>query len=116
MFSSRRLTYQLEYRSLNTEARLLQPGFCFPGGVVCRSAMRDKKDIATIDLPGFEAAPPSLLTAEPSEKPRSPRLRRAPPKQEQLELLPETDASGLPVWRRDDTLDLTGLPVWAPAA
>ena len=26
-----------------------------------------------------------------------------------------TDASGLPVWRRDENLDLTGLPIWASA-
>ena len=76
--------------------------------------MRDKKDIATFDLPGFEAASaPETVANEP--KPRVPRTRRPALKQEQLQLLDETDASGLPVWRRDDTLDLTGLPVWAPA-
>lgn len=76
--------------------------------------MRDKKDIATFDLPGFEAAGvPDAVAPEP--KARVARTRRAPLKQEQLQLLDETDASGLPVWRRDDTLDLTGLPVWAPA-
>ena len=82
-----------------------------------RSIMRDKKDIATIDLPGFEpAAAPDAPAVAAAKNPRSaPRSRRATPKQEQLELLVETDASGLPVWRRDDTLDLTGLPVWAPA-
>ncbi len=75
--------------------------------------MRDKKDNATIDLPGFEAAAP----LEPSvvEPKRTPRPRRTNLKQEQLTLLEETDTSGLPVWRRDDNLDLTGLPVWAPA-
>ena len=102
--------------SLNTEARLLQPGFCFPGFVFF-GIMRDKKDIATFDLPGFEPEPRPLVEAEPEARaPRStPRIRRAPLKQEQMQLLDETDASGLPVWRRDDTLDLTGLPVWAPA-
>jgi hypothetical protein len=80
--------------------------------------MRDKKDIATFDLPGFEAATapetaPHVETSAP--KSRVPRTRRAALKQEQLQLLDETDASGLPVWRRDDTLDLTGLPVWPPA-
>ena len=102
--------------SLNTEARLLQPGFCFPGFVFF-GIMRDKKDIATFDLPGFEPEPRGLVVAEPEVKaPRStPRIRRVPLKQEQMQLLEETDASGLPVWRRDDTLDLTGLPVWAPA-
>ena len=80
--------------------------------------MRDKKDIATYDLPGFEAAtaPETASHVHDGEpKPRVPRTRRAALKQEQLQLLDETDASGLPVWRRDDTLDLTGLPVWAPA-
>jgi len=78
--------------------------------------MRDKKDIATFDLPGFEAATaPDPIAAEPATPARTPRPRRTPPKQEQLQLLDETDASGLPVWRRDDKLDLTGLPVWAPA-
>jgi hypothetical protein len=80
--------------------------------------MRDKKDIATFDLPGFEAAiAPDPVTVEPAAPmPRkTPRPRRTPLKQEQLQLLEETDASGLPVWQRDDTLDLTGLPVWAPA-
>ena len=81
--------------------------------------MRDTKDIATFDLPGFEAAtapdPVTANLAPPAPPARAPRPRRAPLKQEQLQLLEETDASGLPVWRRDDTLDLTGLPVWAPA-
>ena len=84
--------------------------------------MRDKKDIATYDLPGFEAATAPETASHVhggapngAPKPRVPRTRRAALKQEQLQLLDETDASGLPVWRRDDTLDLTGLPVWAPA-
>jgi hypothetical protein len=76
--------------------------------------MRDKKDNATFDLPGFDDAfvPPPA----PGE-PKKPALRprRAALKQEQLQLLDETDATGLPVWNRDDNLDLTGLPVWAPA-
>jgi hypothetical protein len=81
--------------------------------------MRDKKDKATIDLPGFEpAAPPEDGAAESrrtESQPRS-RPRRTGMKQEQISLLEETDTSGLPVWRRDDNLDLTGLPVWAPAS
>ena len=94
----------------------MQPGFCFPG-IVFFGTMRDKKDIATFDLPGFEPEPRGLVDAEPEAKAQrsAPRIRRAALKQEQLQLLDETDASGLPVWRRDDTLDLTGLPVWAPA-
>ena len=44
---------------------------------------------------------------------RAPRSRIAGIRQHQLELLDDTDASGLPVWRRDEGLDLTGLPVWA---
>jgi hypothetical protein len=83
--------------------------------------MRDKKDNATIDLPGFEpAAPLDSGAVEPAVdgavvQKRSPRPRRTGMKQEQISLLEETDNSGLPVWRRDDNLDLTGLPVWAPA-
>ena len=77
--------------------------------------MRDKKDNATIDLPGFEPAAPleagAVVQAEPK---RAPRPRRTGMKQEQISLLEETDTTGLPVWRRDDNLDLTGLPVWAP--
>jgi len=76
--------------------------------------MRDKKDNATFDLPGFEAAAP-LESAGAEPKRGAARPRKAHPKQEQLHLLEETDASGLPVWRRDDNLDLTGLPIWAPA-
>ena len=75
--------------------------------------MRDKKDNATIDLPGFEPAAP--LEAGAGEIARTTtRSRRTSPKQEQVSLFEETDTTGLPVWRRDDNLDLTGLPVWAP--
>ena len=74
--------------------------------------MRDKKDNATIDLPGFAPAEPAAPVVE--VKRAAPRQRRVSLKQEQLELLEETDTTGLPVWRRDDSLDLTGLPVWAP--
>jgi len=77
--------------------------------------MRDKKDNATFDLPGFEPAAPPVSVVEPIAPKRiGPRPRRVALKQEQLHLLEETDASGLPVWRRDDQFDLTGLPVWAP--
>ena len=76
--------------------------------------MRDKKDNATFDLPGFEPAAPHPAVAIVEAK-RVSRPRRLTQKQEQLQLLEETDTTGLPVWRRDDNLDLTGLPVWAPA-
>jgi hypothetical protein len=79
--------------------------------------MRDKKDNATIDLPGFEPADPvEALVAEPKRP--VPRARRAALKQEQIPLLnlDATDATGLPVWNADPDLDLTGLPVWKPAA
>jgi len=82
--------------------------------------MRDKKDNATFDLPGFEpaaplvAAPGSSPELKPEPKRTGPRPRRIALKQEQLHLLEETDTTGLPVWKRDDKLDLTGLPVWAP--
>ncbi|SFV08445.1 hypothetical protein [Pseudoduganella namucuonensis] len=71
--------------------------------------MRDKKDNATFDLPGFTPAAP--MEPEP-KRPPPPRARRAALKQVQLELLEATDTSGLPVWQRDEALDLTGLPVW----
>jgi hypothetical protein len=71
--------------------------------------MRDKKDNATLDLPGFGPAAP--MEPEPKAPP-PPRARRAAVKQEQLELLEPTDASGLPVWQREAHLDVTGLPVW----
>jgi hypothetical protein len=89
----------------------------FYGRCSCGSdEMRDKKDNATIDLPGLPAADPALADVPPAEPRRNaPRARKGAPKQEQLLLLDETDTTGLPVWRRDDNLDLTGLPVWAPA-
>jgi hypothetical protein len=86
--------------------------------------MRDKKDNATFDLPGFEPAPhddgavvPSVLSADEAA-PKRPRVRRTAQKQEQLMLLDlaDTDATGLPVWKHDPDLDLTGLPIWKPAA
>ena len=77
--------------------------------------MRDKKDTATLDLPGFGTA--SALAHPPAEASRTtvPRRRTIVVKQQQLELLDDTDATGLPVWRRDDNTDLTGLPIWAAA-
>jgi hypothetical protein len=98
----------------------LQPGFCFLGrenvaeNTAATSAMRDKKDNATLDLVGFDADLPPSFTSLPSEPAkRAPRARTAGIRQHQLELLDETDASGLPVWRREEGTDLTGLPVWA---
>jgi hypothetical protein len=77
--------------------------------------MRDKKDNATFDLPGFGQA--SALAHPPAEARRTtvPRRRQVVVKQQQLELLDATDATGLPLWRRDDNTDLTGLPNWAAA-
>jgi hypothetical protein len=77
--------------------------------------MRDKKDNATIDLPGFEPAPePDAGPVVPEPRRAGSRPRRASLKQEQMTLLEETDASGLPVWTRDPNLDLSGLPIWQP--
>jgi len=77
--------------------------------------MRDKKDNATFDLPGFAPAGQDDAVVPPPEPKRGgPRPRRIALKQEQISLLEETDASGLPVWRRDPNLDLTGLPIWQP--
>jgi len=78
--------------------------------------MRDKKDNATLDLPGFGPAGPLTHSASEAKRTTVPRQRKtgiAP--QHQLALLEDTDASGLPVWRRDDNTDLTGLPIWAAA-
>jgi hypothetical protein len=75
--------------------------------------MRDKKDNATFDLPGFGQA----MTAGPVQevkRARAARIKNAALKQVQLELLEPSDNTGLPVWRHDADLDLTGLPVWAP--
>ncbi|MES2740762.1 MAG: hypothetical protein V4754_07395 [Pseudomonadota bacterium] len=84
--------------------------------------MRDKKDNATLDLPGFGAAgvgaagvdAAGVGAAAPASA-RPGRVKKPAPKQVQLELLEATDNSGLPVWTRDDRLDLTGLPIWDPA-
>jgi len=78
--------------------------------------MRDKKDNATFDLPGFEPAAHDDAVVVPSSETRrgGSRPRRIALKQEQMQLLDETDASGLPVWQRDPNLDLTGLPIWQP--
>ena len=77
--------------------------------------MRDRKDNATFDLPGFgEACTPMHPPAE-ARRTTVPRRRKVVAKQQQLELLEATDATGLPVWRRDDNTDLTGLPIWAAA-
>ena len=90
--------------------------------------MRDKKDNATFDLPGFEpgthddaAVDPAVVpvsSADPAPTPKRLRARRTAQKQEQLMLLDlaETDATGLPVWKHDPNLDLTGLPIWKPAS
>lgn len=77
--------------------------------------MRDKKDYATFDLPGF--VPAAALAHPPAEARRTTvqRQRKVTIKQQQLALLDDTDASGLPVWRRDENTDLTGLPNWAAA-
>ena len=80
--------------------------------------MRDKKDTATLDLPGFGTASARAHPATEARPITVPRRRQAMAKQQQLELLDDTDATdatGLPVWRRDDITDLTGLPIWAAA-
>jgi len=80
--------------------------------------MRDKKDNATIDIPGFEPAEPRDAAVAQLVDPKrgGARPRRAQPKQEQLVLLDltGTDDTGLPAWQHDPKLDLTGLPVWQP--
>jgi hypothetical protein len=78
--------------------------------------MRDKKDNATLDLVGFDDdLPPPAPEQAPAPVKRATRSRIAGIRQHQLELLEETDASGLPVWRQEEGFDQTGLPVWAAA-
>ena len=77
--------------------------------------MRDKKDNATFDLPGFGPAAPLMHPPAEARRTTVVRQRKVVVKQQQLELLEETDASGLPVWRRDDNTDLTGLPICSAA-
>ena len=77
--------------------------------------MRDKKDNATFDLLGFGQVDAQVAHAPEPRRASVPRARKSMLKQEQLPLLDETDASGLPVWRRDVNTDLTGLPNWAAA-
>ncbi|MFZ6846835.1 hypothetical protein [Undibacterium sp. RuRC25W] len=74
--------------------------------------MKDNKDNATMELPGF--AEPQLDFSE-SRKINTPPKRNKSAKQVQLNLLEElgpTDISGLPAWVNDENTDLTGLPVW----
>ena len=77
--------------------------------------MRDKKDNATLDLPGFGHDGAQATPMPELRRTNAPRTRKNALVQQQLELLEETDASGLPVWRRDEHTDLTGLPIWAAA-
>ena len=64
--------------------------------------MRDRKDHATFDLPGFGPAsgPVAAQVHLPSETRRTTlaRQRNTAVKQHQLELLDDTDATGLPNW------------------
>lgn len=74
--------------------------------------MKDHKDNATLELPGFELPPPFDLPDQKKIIPTGRKLRR---RQEQLDLLAElgpTDVTGLPAWIKDESLDDTGLPVW----
>jgi hypothetical protein len=77
--------------------------------------MRDKKDNATLDLPGLVPAGTLPHSAQEAKRAGAPRQRKNTLQQHQLPLLEETDATGLPVWRRDENTDLTGLPIWAAA-
>lgn len=77
--------------------------------------MRDKKDNATLDLVGFDGDLPPTTEQAPTPLKRAARSRITGIRQHQLELLDETDASGLPVWRQEEGFDQTGLPVWAVA-
>lgn len=74
--------------------------------------MKDNKDNATLELPGFDA--PALQLPESRRTGGQPR-RNKMEKQVQLDLLHllgPTDISGLPAWIKDENTDLSGLPVW----
>ena len=74
--------------------------------------MKDNKDNATMELPGFDV--PAQEVTEP-RKVAPPQKRGKYLKQEQLDLLSvlgPTDISGLPAWINNENTDLTGLPVW----
>ena len=74
--------------------------------------MKDSKDYATMELPGFESG--EQIPARQDRNHRSARSAKME-KQVQLDLLEifgPTDRSGLPAWVNDDNLDLSGLPVW----
>lgn len=74
--------------------------------------MKDNKDNATLELPGFAA--PALQSQETRRTSTQPR-RNKMGKQVQLDLLQvlgPTDVSGLPAWIKDENTDLSGLPVW----
>ena len=60
--------------------------------------MRDKKDSATLDLPGFGSAAPLVHDVK---RARGKRIKKIGLKQDQLDLLEPTDASGLPHRMRD---------------
>ena len=83
--------------------------------MLLRLQMKDKKDYATFDLPGFGPAAAPVFPAAEARRTTVPRQRKTTVKQHQMALLDDTDASGLPVWRRDENTDLTGLPNWAAA-
>ncbi len=85
--------------------------------------MKDKKDTATRELPGFSTVEPQAGIVQVSTAVAAPlvsgagqpRQRPAARLQHQLDLLDATDASGLPPWQREAGTDLTGLPLWAAA-
>lgn len=74
--------------------------------------MKDYKDNATMELPGFDE--PAFEVQEIRKGNTKPRDRKTM-RQEQLDLLAvlgPTDTTGLPAWVHDENTDLTGLPVW----
>jgi len=74
--------------------------------------MKDNKDYATLELPGF--AEPLVEAPELRKNTIQPKRCKIA-KQVQLSLLETlgpTDISGLPAWVNDENTDLTGLPVW----
>ncbi|MES2069437.1 MAG: hypothetical protein V4488_03755 [Pseudomonadota bacterium] len=72
--------------------------------------MRDIQDNQTLELPGLE---PEFNAAAGNKRAMPHRSKNTMELQLQLELLEATDNSGLPLWIRDENIDLSGLPVWA---
>ncbi|MFZ6675200.1 hypothetical protein [Undibacterium sp. Xuan67W] len=78
-------------------------------------AMRDTKDTATLELPGFHHNLAAELDHTKQAGNKLGKRKAKMPKQVQLDLLhalSPVDHSGLPAWQHDENKDLSGLPIW----